>query len=292
MNKLPIDLGYQDRVSEVYEDFIYEYEGRGLQWAWMIRKEFFHVPPEKQQLPFVVSLPLLTYTRINLSLSEEEINAQIVELKKKYETLPEFQGRELPTRPTIRDYLDQFFTVYGDDEIEFTIKYYHHTLVKVQGLIKDIRFNIQDIVANPKVRITPGEMVSVVIRLVNKGEQRELEEYKAFINEPEVFVQEKLTAEVIAQKFKYLSPAKLQERKELFGYDKNTPQEEVVWDVAKLQLGEVVGLEEVLNAAAQEKFSNVEVLKQATDAYRLINLQKMVEWLTRPYAGGTEKDYR
>src|SRR5690606_36352583 len=124
MSKLPIDLGYQDRISEVYEDFLYEFEGKGIQWALMIRKEFFHVPPEKSQLPFIVSLPLLTYTRINLSLNDDEINQQLEELKKKYETLPEFQGRELPKFPTMRDYLDQFFSVYGDDEVEFTIKYY------------------------------------------------------------------------------------------------------------------------------------------------------------------------
>lgn len=284
-------LGYSDRISEVYEDFLLDYETKGLQWAWMIRKEFFHIPEDKKNLPMVISLPLLTYTRINIMLSREEIEKQIEELKKKYATLPEFQGRELPTIPTIRDYLDQFFSVYGDDEIEFKISYYHHTLVKITGKVNEIKFNMDDVVKNPKVRVVATDMVAVTIKLLKKGEQRLEEEYKAFINEANEYVKEKLSSEVIKEKFKNLPLEVLNQRKELFKIDPNLPEDQVVWDADKLNISEIVALEETINAAANPELTNEQV-KAQDNCMRLVNLTKMVDWLTRPYAGGTEEDYR
>lgn len=284
-------LGYSDRISEVYEDFLLDYETKGLQWAWMIRKEFFMIPADKKILPMLISLPLLTYTRINIMLSKAEVEKQIEELKKKYATLPEFQGRELPTLPTIRDYLDQFFSVYGDDEIEFKISYYHHTLVHVTGKVNEIKFNIDDVVNNPKVRVVASDMVSVTIKLLNKGEQRLEEEYKAFIGEANEFVKEKLNPEVVKNKFKDLPSEILNQRKELFKIDPATPEDQVVWDVEKLNISEIVALEETVNAAANPELTNDQV-KAQVNCMRLINLVKMVDWLTRPYAGGTEQDYR
>lgn len=284
-------LGYSDRISEVYEDFLLDFETKGLQWAWMIRKEFFMIPEDKKILPMVISLPLLTYTRINIMMSKEEIEKQIDELKKKYATLPEFQGRDLPSIPTIRDYLDQFFSVFGDDEVEFKISYYHHTLVCLTGKVNEIKFNMDDVVNNSKVKVVASDMVAVTVKLLNKGSQRLEEEYKAFIGEANEFVKEKLSPEVVKNKFKDLPAEILNQRKELFKIDSKIPEDQVFWDVDQLNISEIVALEETINAAANPELTNNQVLAQV-NCMRLVNLTKMVDWLTRPYAGGTEQDYR
>jgi hypothetical protein len=282
---------YGDRISEVYEDFIYEFETKGLQWAWMVRKEFFQIPEDKKILPFFISLPLLTYTRIQMAKSKNEIEQELAELKKKYETLPEFQGREMPQVPTIRDVMDQYFMVYPDDEIEFKISYYHHTLVQQQGLIKDLKFNIDDVVKNKKVRVSTGDLLTVTIKLINKGNQRFEEEYKAFLNEPETFVDEKINIVANQEKIKSLPIEVLEERKILFGYDKNTKIEEVEWDIKKLPAQDVVVLEEMVNALLKPHLTNEQILAQS-QCLRMVNLDKMVDWLNRSYGGGTEEDYR
>lgn len=275
---------YSDKVSEVYEDFIYEFETKGLQWAWMMRPEFSMVPEDKRVFPFVFSLPLLTYTRINLSKSKEELDKTIAELKLKYETLPELQGRDLPEMPSIRDLLDQYFLIYQDDEIEFKISYLNYTLVHCSGLIKDIKFDMHDL-TKAKVRIMPGELMTVTIKLINKGEQRYDDEERAFINEGDNFADAKLN-ELLQAKL-YALPLDMQEkRKELL---KVTDLSSAT--IKNLPSTEVVVLEEMINAIGNELISNEHVLSQV-DCLRMVNLDKMKDWLTRPYAGGTETDYR
>lgn len=275
---------YSDKVSEVYEDFVYEFETKGLQWAWMMRPEFSMVPEDKRVFPFVFSLPLLTYTRINLSKSKEELDKTIAELKLKYETLPELQGRDLPEMPSIRDLLDQYFLIYQDDEIEFKISYLNYTLVHCSGLIKDIKFDMHDL-TKAKVRIMPGELMTVTIKLINKGEQRYDDEERAFINEGDNFADAKLN-ELLQAKL-YALPLDIQEkRKELLNVtDLSTAT------IENLPSTEVVVLEEMINAIGNELISNEHVLAQV-NCLRMVNLDKMKDWLTRPYAGGTETDYR
>lgn len=289
----PLDTllnSYSDKITDVYEEFIYEFETKGLQWAWMLRKEFFHIPADKKILPFFVSLPLLTYTRINLSKSNDEIQEHLAELKKKYETLPEFQGRELPEVPTIRHYLDQHFMVYPDDKIEFKISYYHHTLVHQTGLIKDLKFDMDDI-TKAKVKMTPGEMLTVTIKLVEKGQQRLEEEYKAFINEADTYLAEKISTESVTEKIKTLPEEIQKERMKLFGYKGDEELSQVQWDVKKLPATDIVVVEEMVNAMIRPELTNEQVLAQE-NCMRIVNLNKMVDWLSRPYGGGTETDYR
>lgn len=275
---------YNDKVSEVYEDFIYEFETKGLQWAWMMRPEFFSVPADKTIFPFVFSLPLLTYTRINLSKSKDEINKTIEELKQKYATLPELQGREIPEIPCARDLLDQYFLVYQDDEIEFKISYQHHVLVHCSGYIKDIKFDLK-LLTQAKVRIMAGDLMTVTIKLIKKGQQRLDDEAKSYINEAEAFVEEKLN-DLLVIKLNALPEEVKNMRMQLL---KINSLEEAHVDL--LPSDEIVVLEEMVNALGNPECTNEQVLAQV-NCMRMVNLEKMKDWINRPYGGGTETDYR
>lgn len=263
---------YTDKITEVYEDFMYEFESKGLQWGLMMRPEFFAVPADKSVVPFVLSLPLLTYSRINLALTKEEVSKSLAELKKKYETLPEFQGRELPKVPTIRDVLDQYFLVYPDDEVDFKITYFHKTLVHLQGKISDIKFNIKDLTHNKSIRVGIGDLMTVSITLLKKGEQRTDDEKTAYIGEGDLYVDNVLTAR-LQEKLSSLPEEVKTKRLELFS-DMENPS------LSDLPSTEVVVLDEMITALANPDYTNEQVLAQ-TNCMRGVNLDKMTDWLKR-----------
>ena len=264
---------YSDKVSETYNEFMDAYLNQGLTWAWMMRKEFFSYDKTKD-LPFVFCLPLLTHSRIQLARSEEEINQELKELKKKYQSIPELQGRQIPEVPTIRDLLDQYFLIYQDDEIEWTIKFSYKTLIHKKGLIKDLVVNMNELL-NSKVYIQAGDMVNVNIKLIKKGNQRTSEEKKAFIDESDAFVEN-----VLIPKFKSIN---LENRKELF----NKPLDKVALD--DLETREVVALEDMIYALSQNEWENEKVISQRK-SLRLLSLDKMQDWIVRPNAGGYDEE--
>lgn len=272
-----------DKYTEVYDEFLYEFETKGLQWAWMMRPEFFNVPEEKRMFAFGFSLPILTYTRINLSKSKEEINLMLEDLKTKYATLPEFQGRPLPSYPTSRDLLDQFFLVFLDDEIEFKINYHQYTLVHQQGLIKDLVFDLHEIVKNQKVRIGAGDMVTVTIKLLKKGLQRREDEANSYFEEGDLYVEEVLT-KLLEKNWVSLTQEQQQERLSLFKNSNPT--------IDNIPYEDVVEKEEFINLLTNQEFSAEQINKLMKPNMRIINLIKMKNWLSRPFGGGTEIDYR
>lgn len=285
MSELTNLLGvYTDKVSQVYDDFIYEFEGKGIQWAWMMRPEFLGVPEDKRVFPFAFAIPHLTHTRVNLIKSDAEIAQMMAELKQKYETMPEFQGRELPTMPSMRDVMDQYFMVFIDDEVEFKISYHHYTLVHQTGKLGELKFDLYDL-TRAKVRIMPGDLMTVTIKLITKGQQRRQYEANSYIEEADTFAEEKLQP-LLLKKLAELSPEKKQERMNLFP---DTKIEDV--KISQLPTDDVVVLEEMIHALGNEDLTNEQVLSQV-NCMRVVSLEKMKDWLNRPFGGGTEEDFR
>lgn len=263
---------YSDKVSETYNEFLEAYQSSGLTWAWMMRREFFGIEKTKE-IPFVFCLPLLTHSRVQLARSEDEINKDLAELKKKYQSIPELQGRPIPEVPTIRDLLDQYFLIYQDDEIEWTIKYSYKTLIHKKGLIKDLFFNMNELLN--QIQVNQGDMVNVNIKLINKGNQRKDEEKKSFIDDSDYFVKT-----VLEPKFKKLD---LSKRLEIF----NKPIESIELDDLKTK--EVVAIEDMIYALGQDEWDNEKILAQRK-SMRLLSLDKMQDWIVRPNAGGYDEE--
>ena len=199
---------YNDTVSEVYEDLIHEYKNKGLKWGLMLTPQFFAIGSaidmiknskefqeseagklnkDPAELPFLMSLPTSTHSRIKLGYTKEQFEEAISKLKEEFAKVPELQGRKDPEMVGIREVLDQYFYVYHDDIVEFSIMYGYKTIMKKEGQIGNITFNIKELTHNPNLKLKQGDMVTVKIILLEKGEQRLEEEKRAFIGEADSY---------------------------------------------------------------------------------------------------------
>lgn len=291
---------YTDTISDVYEDLMHEYQTKGLKWGLMLTPQFFTMSStidlinkdeklkneifEKMklqkedcsiekvlgELPFLMSLPT-THSRIKLGYTKEQFEEAISKLKEEFAKVPELQGRKHPEMVGIREVLDQYFYVYHDDLVEFSISYGHKTIVKKQGHLGKLTFQIKDLTNNPQLRLKQGDMVTVKIVLLEKGEQRIEEEKKAFIGEADFYFDGVLSA-LFSVQYELMNQELKEKRFELIGSN----------DLSQNNFNntDVVVIEEMVNALQNSDLTNEQVLAQAK-CMRMIGLQKMREWLNR-----------
>lgn len=291
---------YSDTISDVYEDLLHEYQTKGLKWGLMLTPQFFTISStidlinkdeklkneifEKMklqkedcsvekvlgELPFLMSLPT-THSRIKLGYTKEQFEEAISKLKEEFAKVPELQGRKNPEMVGIREVLDQYFYVYHDDLVEFSISYGHKTIVKKQGHLGKLTFQIKDLTNNPQLRLKQGDMVTVKIVLLEKGEQRIEEEKKAFIGDADLYFDGVLSA-LFSVQYELMNQELKDKRLELIKSN----------DLSQNNFNntDVVVIEEMVNALQNSDLTNEQVLAQVK-CMRMIGLQKMTEWLNR-----------